>query len=46
MRKNFEQAYAKMDVSVVRFRFEDFEKDVQVSDDQIAKYLRKPKGRS
>ena len=30
MRNSYEQAYAKMDVSVVRFRFEDFAKDVQV----------------
>lgn len=38
MRKNYEQAYAKMDVSVVRFRSDDFAKDVTVSDDDIAKY--------
>ena len=39
MRKNYEQAYAKMDVSVVRFRFEDFAKEAQVSEDQISKYF-------
>ena len=39
MRKNYEQAYAKMDVDVVRFHFEDFEKDVNVKDDAIAKYF-------
>jgi peptidyl-prolyl cis-trans isomerase D len=38
LRSGYEQAYAKMDVSVVRFRFEDFEQDVQVSEDEIAKY--------
>lgn len=37
MRSNYEQAYAKMDVSVVRFKADDFGKDVQVSDDEIAK---------
>ena len=39
MRRNYEQAYAKMEVSVVRFRFEDFAKEAQVSEDQIAKYF-------
>ncbi|MBA3543480.1 MAG: peptidylprolyl isomerase [Chthoniobacterales bacterium] len=39
MRKGYEEAYAKMDVSVVRFRFDDFTKDVQPSDDEIAKYF-------
>lgn len=39
MQSGFEQAYAKMDVRVVRFRLEDFGKDVQVSDDEIAKYF-------
>jgi len=39
MRKNYEQAYAKMDVSVVRFPFVDFEKEVQVSEEQITKYF-------
>ena len=39
MRRNYEQAYGKMEVSVVRFRFEDFAKDVQVSEDQITKYF-------
>jgi hypothetical protein len=38
MRHDFEQAYAKMDVSVVRFRAEDVAKDVQISDEEIAKY--------
>lgn len=38
MRNSFEQAYAKMEVSVVRFRSEDFAKDVQVEDAEIAKY--------
>ena len=39
MRRDFEQAYAKMDASAVRFQPEEFAKDVQVSDDQIAKYF-------
>ena len=39
MRHDFDQAYARMEVSVVRFHPEDFAKDVQVSDDQIAKYF-------
>ena len=38
MRTSFEQAYAKMDVSVVRFRSEDFAKDAQVDEAEIAKY--------
>ena len=43
MKRDYEQAYAKMDVSVVRFRSEDFDKDAQVSDDQIAKYFESQK---
>jgi SurA N-terminal domain/PPIC-type PPIASE domain len=39
MRHSYEQAYARMDVSVVRFRFEDFAKDVPVNDAEIAKYF-------
>jgi len=39
MRSSFEQAYAKMDVSVVRFRSEDFVKDAEVDDAEIAKYF-------
>ncbi|MEO7167412.1 MAG: peptidylprolyl isomerase, partial [Chthoniobacterales bacterium] len=38
MRSSFEQAYAKMDVSVVRFRFEDFAEGAQVDDAAINKY--------
>ena len=38
MRSNYEQSYAKMDVSVIRFRSDDFAQDVTVSDDEIAKY--------
>jgi peptidyl-prolyl cis-trans isomerase D len=38
MRENFTKAYAKMQVAVVRFKPEEFAKDVQVSDDEIAKY--------
>jgi len=39
MKRDYEQAYAKMDVRVVRFSSEDFTKDVQVTDDQISKYF-------
>jgi len=35
--ENYERAYGKMHVAVVRFRNEDFEKDVKVTDDEIAK---------
>ena len=42
MRKNYEQAYAKMDVSVVRFRSEDFDKEAQVSEDSDHEIFRKP----
>jgi hypothetical protein len=38
LRSNFEQAYAKLDVSVVRFRLEDFTKDAEINDADIAKY--------
>lgn len=38
MRTDFEQSYAKMDVSVVRFKTDEMGKDVQVTDDQISKY--------
>ncbi len=44
MRTQFEQAYAKMEVSVVHFKTDDFEKDAQVSDDEISKYYEKQKG--
>lgn len=37
MRSGYEQAYAKMDVSVIRFRADEVAKGVQVSDDEIAK---------
>jgi peptidyl-prolyl cis-trans isomerase D len=39
MRNSYEQAYAKMEVSVVRFPSADFAKEVQVSDPDIAKYF-------
>ncbi len=39
LRRDFEQAYAKMDVSVVRFRTEDFAKDTPPSDDEVTKYF-------
>jgi hypothetical protein len=38
LRSSFEQAYAKMDASVVRFRFEDFAQEAQINDTDIAKY--------
>jgi SurA N-terminal domain/PPIC-type PPIASE domain len=34
----YDQAYGKLQVAVVRFREEDFQKDVKVSDEDIAKY--------
>jgi hypothetical protein len=34
----YEKAYGKMDVAVVRLRDEDFEKDVKITDEDIAKY--------
>jgi len=38
LRSDFEKAYAKMDVSLVRFSSEDLAKDVTVTEDEIAKY--------
>ena len=38
LRSGYENAYAKMDVSVVRFHPTDFAKEVESSDDEIAKY--------
>src|SRR6185437_14014389 len=35
----YDQAYGKLHVAVVRFREEDFRKDVKVSDEDIAKYF-------
>jgi hypothetical protein len=35
---NFEQAYGKMDVTLVRLRNDDFAKDIQISDPDVAKY--------
>jgi hypothetical protein len=37
-KENYERAYGKMDVAVVRLRDEDFEKDINISDEDIAKY--------
>ncbi len=34
----YNQAYGKLHVAVVRFREEEFQKDVKVSDDDVAKY--------
>jgi hypothetical protein len=34
----YEQAYGKLQVAVVRFREEDFEKDLKITDEEIAKY--------
>ena len=36
--ENYEKAYGKMEVAVVRLREEDFQKDVKITDDDIAKY--------
>ena len=35
----YNQAYGKLNVAVVRFRNEDFQKNVKVSDEEIAKYF-------
>jgi hypothetical protein len=35
----YNQAYGKLHVAVVRFRNEDFQKDVKVSDEEVAKYF-------
>lgn len=37
-RENYEQAYGKLDVAVVRFRSDDLAKEVKITDDDIAKY--------
>ena len=36
--ENYEKGYGKMDVAVVRLRDEDFQKDVKITDEDIAKY--------
>lgn len=43
-KENYERAYGKMEVAVVRLREEDFQKDVKVSDEDIAKYYEAHKG--
>jgi peptidyl-prolyl cis-trans isomerase D len=37
-KETYEQIYGKLDVAVVRLRSEDFQKDVKISDEDIAKY--------
>ncbi len=37
-KENFQAAYGKMDVTVVRFRNEDFAKNIQINDPDVAKY--------
>jgi hypothetical protein len=37
-KENYEKAYGKLDVAVVRLRDEDFQKDVNITDEEIAKY--------
>jgi hypothetical protein len=36
--ENYERAYGKMEVAVVRLKDEDFEKDVKVTDEDVSKY--------
>ncbi|MEY2490299.1 MAG: peptidyl-prolyl cis-trans isomerase [Verrucomicrobiota bacterium] len=36
--ENYERTYGKMEVAVVRLREEDFQKDVKISDEDVAKY--------
>ena len=38
-KENYEQAYAKLEVAVVRLRSEEFAKEVKLTDDDIAKYF-------
>ncbi len=38
-KENYEKAYGKMDVAVVRLKNEDFEKDLKISDEDISKYF-------
>jgi hypothetical protein len=38
IRENYERTYGKMDVAVVRLREEDFQKDIQITGEDIAKY--------
>jgi hypothetical protein len=35
----YDQAYGKLQIAVVRFREEDFQKDVKVTDEDVAKYF-------
>jgi len=37
-KENYEKAYGKMDVAVVRLKNEDFEKDLKISDEDTSKY--------
>jgi hypothetical protein len=37
-KENYERAYGKMEVAVVRLREDDFQKDVKISDEDIGKY--------
>ncbi|MGI9087441.1 MAG: peptidyl-prolyl cis-trans isomerase [Chthoniobacterales bacterium] len=38
-KENFERAYGKMDVAVVRFRSDDLAKEIKIGDDEVAKYF-------
>ena len=35
----YDQAYGKLHVAVVRFREQDFEKDVKITDEDVGKYF-------
>ncbi|MDP9003389.1 MAG: peptidylprolyl isomerase [Verrucomicrobiota bacterium] len=37
--ENYERGYGKLDVAVVRLNKEDFEKDLKIADEEIAKYF-------
>jgi peptidyl-prolyl cis-trans isomerase D len=37
--ENFQRGYDKLDVSVIRFRSGDFDKDIKISDEDIQKYF-------
>jgi hypothetical protein len=37
--ENYQRGYGKMDIAVVRLKKEDFEKDLKITDEEIAKYF-------
>jgi peptidyl-prolyl cis-trans isomerase D len=41
--ENYQRSYGKMDVAVVRLSKEDLQKDIKITDEEIAKYYETPK---